>query len=126
MRAIILDTNKNGKITYDSESIKEQMKSFSRIPILLERTSLEDIDKINKDDVIGYIENIGVRKGIYRGDVTVTQPDFEELIKVYIDVDQFHLALNVDALKDKVTQDLKITSINNIHYAYMERKIEDK
>lgn len=126
MRAIILDTNKNGKITYDLESIKEQMKSFSRIPILLERTSLEDIDKINNDDVIGYIENIGVRKGIYRGDVTVTQAEFEELIKVYIDVDQFHLALNVDALKDEVTQDLKITSINNIHYAYMERKIEDK
>jgi hypothetical protein len=123
MRAIILDTNKTGKVTFDLESIRKQMKDYNKIAILLERTTLEKIDQLDPNDIIGYVENISLHKGVYRGDVVIVQPDYKELVNAYIKIDQFHLALNVDGDKDVTTEVITINKINNIYYVYMEKSL---
>lgn len=124
MRAIIMDTNREGKITYDLESIRKQMKDQDKIAILLERTSFEEIDRIDPKEIIGYLEHISLHKGIYRGDVVIVQEEFKELVDAYVKVDHFHLALNADATKDEINGNLKITKINKIYYAYMEKNLD--
>ncbi len=121
MRAVILDTNKPGKIQYDLEKIRKQMKEYKKIPILLERTSLEKITEIDPNDIIGYVEHITLYKGVYRGDVVIVQPDYKELVDAYIKIDQFHLAMNIDGDQDPETEDIFVKKINNIYYVYMEK-----
>jgi len=123
MRAIIMDTTKEGKITYDLEAIRKQMKEINKIPILLERTSLEKITEIDPNEIIGYIDHISLHKGIYRGDVTIIQEDYKELVDAYLKIDQFHLAINVDGEQDEVSKNIRIVKINTIYYAYMEKSL---
>lgn len=123
MRAIIMDTNRGGEIAYNLESIRKQMKNFTKIPILLERTPLEKVTEIDPNEIIGYLEHISLRKGIYRADAVIVQPEYKDLVEAYIKIDQFHLALNIDGEEDPETNQILIHTINDIYYAYMEKNI---
>lgn len=118
MRAMVLNTNEESSIVHDINSLKKYFKLAEAIPILEFSTSLGGVNDYHVDDVIGYVDNIRIYKGIFRGDVTPKNKKCKEAIEEHLHEGRLHMALKIDGFKD--TEDvINIKEVKEIYYMYL-------
>lgn len=120
MKITILDTNLDSNIRYDADKIKKRMKEEKKIILLKNRTNEENLDDLVYDNIIGFVENIFLYKGAFRGELVIdpiNKKEYTKLIEEHLKKNRIHIALKVDGFrKDDI---IVVDDIKQIFYLYL-------
>lgn len=120
MRVVVYDTNVPSNVVYNLEDLKKNLKNLDMIPLLKDKTSEARIKEMDRHNYIGFVENISIHKGVFRGDLIMddaVKKDYSKLVENHLKNKKIHMALKIDGIKKNDI--IEVSKIKEIYYLYL-------
>jgi len=119
MRVVMIDTNepKNG-VTYPLDVMQPCFKEIEKLTLLRNRTTEEDVERLDPENIMGYIDHIKPYKGVFRGDITFADDDMAIIAEGHFEHGgKIHIAMEITGTK--TNEMITISQVHSVYYAYL-------
>lgn len=121
MRIVIYDTNKpSSSAKYDLEDLKKSLKNQKMINLMRYKTNATGVNRFDNENILGFVENISIYKGVFRGDLVLKEgkeKEYSPLIEEHLRNNRLHIAMRVDGFKKGDI--IEVLKIKEIFYLYL-------